>query len=323
LQKTSNLNGMSFDLEIELKENPTHDLDSIFSDLFLFIDELTKDYGEPVTPTSHEIEVLKGEIVQLDHCNDIARQKHFYLIERVKGEILFAHNIDKYLGLGGDFDLMQFHFFIQDSKTSWHYLQDYLLWGKIAYLYFQEIGHFDVLNNYSFKIFIPMKCADGNIYWVLQESKPLEFDANGNMLSHLNIYTVSCLYNLEQPVPLRGEFYRNDTYCKDWNEMYQASRILVCPFHLTPVQREIVCYFHQYPKATRQACANALKYPLNTIKKYISDCQHKQGIIDKAHSAFPHIPIKNLKDVVKHLSKIGLIESWHCGYKNSRNGYNL
>jgi hypothetical protein len=314
---------MSFELQLDLKEDNTLSLENIFTDLFLFVDELIKDYGDPVEPSIADIELLKKRIIQQDQADVLFHQKHFYLIERVKGEVLFAHNVDKYLGLSGDFDLMEFHSRIQDGVTGWHYLNDYLSWGKIAYLFFQQIGNFDDLNAFSFKIHLPMICADGNVYWVLQESKPLEYDARGNMISHLNIYTISSLYHLEKPVNLHGEFYRNDLYCKDWNEMYQASRMMVCPFLLTPVQREIVCFFHAHPDATRQACAEFLKYPLNTIKKYISDCQHKQGIIDKAHAAFPHIPIRNLKDVVKHLAKIGLIDTWGCGYKDSKNGYSL
>jgi len=34
------------------------ELEAIFTDLFLFIDELIKDYEEPVRPSSEEIEKL-------------------------------------------------------------------------------------------------------------------------------------------------------------------------------------------------------------------------------------------------------------------------
>lgn len=306
---------MSFEFKVNLSPDASLSLETIFSDLFIFVDALCSDYGDPVTPDAQEFESLKMRIVAQDDVDSLFRQQHFYLIERVKGEVLFAHNVDKYLGLKGSFDLMDFHAFIQDGQTGWHYLQDYLSWGKIAYLFFKEIKNFEDLKTFSFKIHLPMKCADGNVYWVLQESKPFEFDANGNMLSHLNIYTVCRIYDLEKPVPLHGEFYRNDWYSVDWNELLMVSRLMVAPFILTPVQKEIVQYFFTHPKATRQSCANALKYPLNTIKKYISDSQYKQGILDKAHAAFPHIPLYNLKDVIDHLVKIGLLDDACCGYK--------
>lgn len=312
---------MSFDIKIDLSKNPALTLENIFTDLFLFIDELSKDYGEPVESDENKLGHLKDSIVQKEQSTHLIHQKHFYLIERVQGEVLFSHNVDAYLGLNPTFDLMEFHSRIQDGISGWHYLQDYLSWGKMAYLFFKEISHFDDLKLYSYKIHIPMLFADGQSYWVLQESKPVEFDAKGNMLSHLNIYTVCRLYDLKKPVNLHGEFYRNGMYCKDWNELYLDSRLMVQPFLLSPVQREIVIYYFNNPNATRQACADALKYPLNTIKKYISDSQFKKGIIDKAHAAFPHIPINNLKDVVRHLHAIGLLDAWNSGYKNSKNGY--
>jgi hypothetical protein len=74
-------------------------------------------------------------------------------------------------------------------------------------------------------------------------------------------------------------------------------------------------YFHQNPEATKEECANAMRYPLNTLKKYISDCQRKQGIIDKTRNSFPEIQIRNLKDVVKHLESIGWFDFGENGYK--------
>ena len=74
---------------------------------------------------------------------------------------------------------------------------------------------------------------------------------------------------------------------------------------LIPIQKDILHFFHQDSSATIIQCATQLKYPVNTIKKYISDCQRKQGIIDKAKVSFPKIPVSNLKDVVVLLEKIG------------------
>src|ERR1035437_3637558 len=113
--------------------NNTASLNLVFEDLILFIDEIIKDYGEPVRPSPNEIELLKQQITNNPANNNPRLQKNFFLIERVEGEILFAFNVDKYLGLEGDFDLMTFLSYIDDGSYTWNYLQDYLSWAKTVY----------------------------------------------------------------------------------------------------------------------------------------------------------------------------------------------
>ena len=288
-----------------MTEEEIKSLEMIFADLFLFIDELTKDYGEPVKPTANEIEKLKQTIINNPANIDPRLQKHFYLIERVEGEVLFSFNVDKCLGLEGAFDLMTFHSYIQDGVSGWHYLRDYLSWGKVGYLFFREITKYDDIQKYSFKTRLPMRCVDGRIYWVLQESWPLEFDEKNNMISHINNYTITQLYNEKMPVELVAEFYCEGYYSEKWNKMYNENRYAVKPFVLSPAQREILHFYYHNHKGTILQCANFLKYRHNTLKKYISNSQHKSGILDKAKISFPQIPIQKLNDVVNFLDKIG------------------
>src|ERR1035437_11103287 len=98
------------------------ELEQVFFDMSLVVDEIIKDYGEPVRPSPEEIELLKQEITANPAINNQHRQKNFILIERVSGEILFSHNVDKYLGLPKDFDLMTFLSTITDGTDSWDYL---------------------------------------------------------------------------------------------------------------------------------------------------------------------------------------------------------
>ena len=291
------------------------ELELIFADLFSFIDELIKDYGEPVKPSAHEIEQLKRNIIDNPANNDPYLQKHFYLIERVSGDILFSYNVDKYLGLEGDFDLMDFHSRIQDGASGWHYLKDYLTWGKVAYLYYREISKCEDVRKYSFRVYLPMLFQDGRAYWVLQETFPLELDSSNNIVSHINNYTVCQLYREKEPVKITAEIYRDGIYCDEWNRLYTENRYAVKPYLLTPVQKQIVSYFQQHPNSTMQQCALELKYPYNTLKKYISDCQRKQGIIDKTKDSFPEISIRTLKDVINYLDNIGWFDFNGNGYK--------
>jgi hypothetical protein len=102
-----------------------------------------------------------------------------------------------------------------------------------------------------------------------------------------------------------GEFYFDDEYQDEWSKIITENRFLIKPFILSPVQKDILNFFHSRPDATIRSCAIELKYPVNTLKKYISDCQRKRGIIDMARCSFLKIPINNLKDVVVFLDKIG------------------
>jgi hypothetical protein len=283
-------------------------LNLVFEDLILFIDEIIKDYGEPVRPSPNEIELLKQQIINNPANNNPRLQKNFFLIERVEGEILFAFNVDKYLGLEGDFDLMTFLSYIDDGSYTWNYLKDYLSWAKCAYTFAKNSFKNLDPDKFAYKIRMPMRCTDGRYYWVLQEVRPLETDQNNNLISHINTYTISNLYKEKYQVGLVGEFYFDDTYHDEWNKTIAESRFLIKPFMLTPTQKDILHFFHKNPDATIKSCAIELRYPINTIKKYISDSQRKHGIIDMAKVSFPEIPISNLKDVVAFLEKIGWFE---------------
>jgi hypothetical protein len=172
-------------------------------------------------------------------------------------------------------------------------------------LMFREKSKTNDLSKFSFRTRLPMRCSDGRIYWILQETYALELDKNNNMISHINNYTISHLFNEKEPTDIMAEFFCDGSYLDDLNKMYTENRYAIKPFLLAPAQKEILHFFYNNQDATRKLCAKELKYPLNTIKKYISDSQRKHGIIDMAKASFPQIPIHNLKDVVAFLDKIG------------------
>jgi hypothetical protein len=280
-------------------------LELIFTDLMAFCDELILDYGEPVRPTKDEIEKLKEDIVNSSSTINSRLQKIFYLIERVDGEILFAHNIDKYLGITPPFKIMEFLSFINDGSNNFDYLSDYLAWAKTTYSFVKKNIKGTDINDVAFKIRMPMRCADGRVYWIQQESRILEIDKNDNLISHINLFTIGNHYNEKAPIGLQAELFFNESYQEEWSKTIAENRFSIKPFSIMPIQKDILCYFYKNTSATVKECANDLAYPLNTIKKYISDCQRKQGIIDMAKVSFPTMKISKLKDVVAYLDKIG------------------
>jgi hypothetical protein len=280
-------------------------LELIFTELMAFCDELILDYGEPVRPSIEFINKLKEDIVNNSSNNNSRLQKNFFLIERVEGEILFAHNIDKYLGLKSPFNLMEFLSYIDDGSGDWTYLSDYLAWAKSTYSFVKRNIKGTDLYEVAFKIRMPMRCVDGRVYWIQQESRFLEIDKNDNLISHVNTYTIGNHYNEKAPIGLQAELFFNESYHEAWSNAIAENRFSIKPFSIMPIQKDILCYFRENPTATVKECAVDLSYPLNTIKKYISDCQRKQGIIDMAKVSFPSIKISKRKDVVAYLEKIG------------------
>lgn len=286
----------------------TTSLNLVFADLILYIDEVIKTHGEPVRPLPHEIEELKKQIINSSANNNPRLQKNFFLIEKVHGEIMFSFNVDRYLGLKGKFDLITFLSYIDDGSRTWGYLRDYLSWAKTAYSFADKIFKFTDTDKVAYKIRIPMCFNDGHVYWVLQEVRPLETDKDNNLISHINTYTISNLYTEKTPVGLVGEFYFDDEYQDEWNKAISESRFSIKPFILSRTQKDILLFFHKQPNSTIKSCAEKLKYPVNTLKKYISDSQRKHGILDMAKVSFPKIPSNNLREVVTFLDKIGWFE---------------
>lgn len=291
-----------------------NNLEPIFNELFVFVDEYIKDFGEPINPSQEEIEKLKLDIINRFSFDNPYLPTPFFLIERVAGEILFSHNLDKYLGLEGDFDLMTFHSYIQSGENNWHYLKEYLTWGKAGYMFYKHIAKYNEPYNFSFKTKIPMLFKDGKVYWVIQETHPLEIDADFNVISHINTYNVSCLYTENEFVEIKAEFYHKGSFSEELNLLFKESRYAIKPFSISAIQREILIFFHNNHNATVNDCSSELKYPMNTIKKYISDCQRNKGIINHAKSSFPHITFKSIKDVVRFLEKIGWFYKVNNGY---------
>ena len=62
-----------------MSEEEIKSLEMIFADLFLFVDELIKDYGEPVSPSPKQIEYLTKKIIENPANNDLFCKNIFTL----------------------------------------------------------------------------------------------------------------------------------------------------------------------------------------------------------------------------------------------------
>jgi hypothetical protein len=282
------------------------EFNQIIRELSLFFDQLSKDNISQESSLCDDINQFRLQISNSSEANQSRLPKKFYLIQNIKGQINFSLNVDKFLGLDTDFNLRDFLFRIDDSSYTWNYLKDYVTWAKCVYSFVNRT--LIRADEVAYKIQIPLRCSDDRIYWVLQEARAFEMDLNNNLLSHINTYTICNLYKETSPVGLVGELYINDEYFTEWTKIITENRFSIKPFIVSRTQKDILHFFYKRPNATIKSCAEKLKYPVNTLKKYISDSQRKQGIIDMAKVSFPKTPISNLKDVVAFLEKIGWFE---------------
>lgn len=274
--------------------------DQLLFELSSLFQGLNNIVGKPIKPSPKDMEKIKNEISANFASKTNLTHKNFFLILQINGELNYVFNIEKYLNIPSPVTLDNYFALIKEE-----YLSDYLCWGIAAYKYGIKIKEYLEPLNLIYRIRIPLKLKDGCYYWVLQESSPLQFDKNNIMYSHLNSYTITERYVERSYVGVTGEMYYNDIYHEKFTKDIFNSMLSKKAFILSPPQIEIVKYFRLNPSGTVKGCAESMKYPLNTIKKYISNSQLKSGIIDKAKLSFPDQNIKSLKDTVSLLSRIG------------------
>ncbi len=158
------------------------------------------------------------------------------------------------------------------------YLKFYLEFGYIAYKlsrkYADEIRRYEAY----YSIQIPVKKANGESIWVMQHSKPLLFDSNGQMVVHFNTYRVLDPFNGE-PRKLKPfvKFGRNPKFDIE-EEIIKRSRYQIIkylmrdmPLHL----RKVVCAYwalyqqnNRKQKTSNQDVAKFLELTQNSVRHY-------------------------------------------------------
>ncbi len=257
-----------------------------------FLDELSKDFTDPVTPTVEEAEAFFDEIRTTHHVS-----KQFYLVARSQDITLpFHHNTEKYINTRG---LLTADKFLELTHPD--YVADYLQWALATYAYFQGERHNPDITNQFLRLVYPMKLKDYNYHWVLMESTPFQLDKNRNLISHFNVYTILNPYKSDRKLPLIGELWDSDFRNESWTLVLANYRFASKPFFLTPSQRIIVDVISENPEFTNSEIALHLGKQKSTV-----ETQRKQ-ILAKAKESFPHRDFSTVKDLVDFLGEIGYL----------------
>jgi hypothetical protein len=183
------------------------------------------------------------------------------------------------------------------------FMEDYLKWGRATYAYILERREADIEPlNHSTRMTIPLKLTDGKYYWVLQEAIALQIDANGNLVTHLNIYTVLNEMIGKDDVVLIGRLYNDGFEMKEWTQTVWKDFFTTRPFELTTEHQKIVNLLNENIELSNTAIAEILNKQKNTI-----DVQNKQ-IMMRARESFPSHTFGNIKDVVRFLREINYFD---------------
>jgi len=276
------------------------DTNSLINEIKVLFTQLYSEIEEPISPNQFELNKIIEQFENTLSSHFPYMRKNYIFIRRIDGTITYENNLSEYVNIPSPLNVNTYLSLIKPE-----YLFDFLCWTISAYKYAKIIKNQLEPLILIYRIRIPIQLKDGNYYWVLQESSPLQFDKNKNMLSHLNSYTITERYVEKSFVGITGEVYYKNQYNEKFTAELTELMLNKKAFVLSPIQIEIIRYFYTNPKSTITRCAINLKYPLNTIKKYISNSQQKTGIIDKAKLSFPDQNIKSLKDIVSLLSRIG------------------
>jgi hypothetical protein len=257
---------------------------------YFFMKALTHKLGEPV----HFSEEACEKVFEDLRLDQIMAQK-FALAFNIKTlNIGFHHNTAKFLNYKGKFDLNKFFMTVHPD-----FMEEYLKWGQATYRYILEHKETEIEPlNHSTRITIPLKLTDGKYHWVLQEAFALQIDSNGNLVSHLNIYTVLNEMIGKEDVVLVGRLYNNGFEMKEWSQMVWKDFFTTRPFDLTPEHQKIVNILNENLELSNTAIAEILNKQRNTI-----DVQNKQ-ILMRARESFPNHTFGNIKDVVRFLREI-------------------
>ena len=252
---------------------------------------LTRKLGAPVHLSKADCQRVVDDL----KADKMMAQK-FAFVYNIKENTLTYHvNTDRFLAYKGALDLTKFFLMIHPN-----YMEEYLKWGRAVYSYLMKQQHTTIepLNQCT-RITVPLKLADGNYHWVLQEALPLEIDAGNKLISHLNIYSV-----LKPMLPTDKEKISQRLYDKgfeatQWTKVVWKEFFTLQTFDLATEERRIVDTLRENPTFTNAQIAEKLGKSKNTI-----DGQNKK-ILEKAARSFAYETLESVREVVLFLEKIG------------------
>lgn len=257
---------------------------------YFFMRALNHKLGEPVRLTKEGCEKVFEDL----KADKMMAQK-FALVYDLKNVVVSFHfNTEKFLSYKGVFDLNKFFMLVHPD-----FMELYIKWGQAIYSYLMQQQHttLEPLNQCT-RVTIPLKLSDGQYHWVLQEALPLEIDAENNLVSHLNIYTVLHPMEKGEKVVISHRLFNNGFEEKEWTKLVWKDFFTQRPFELTPEMQKIVRLLNDNLELSNTEIAAFLNKQKNTI-----DVQNKQ-ILMRARESFPSHAFGNIKDVVRFLREI-------------------
>lgn len=257
---------------------------------YLFMRSLTKNYGEPVNPNEEESRRILNDLMK-DRMMD---NKFAVLFNIAKFEAEFYLNTERFLKYSGSFQANKFF-----NSLHPDFIADYLKYARATYAFIHDNKNLFSPLNQCARSTIPLKLKDGRYHWVLQEAVTFHIDAENNLLSHLNIYTVLRPMEDGENVSVVSHLYNNGYEVTEWTQMIWKNFFTSHSFELTPEQHKIVDVLNKNLDFSNSEIAEILNKKKNTI-----DIQNKQ-ILARARVAYPNHPFENIKEVVKFIREIG------------------
>jgi hypothetical protein len=240
----------------------------------VFLENISKKLTSDMYPGQEVCEKYFDEIK-----NDVLNQRKFYLALNVKTfSLFFQYNLERFLPVKAKVDMNEYMGLIHPE-----FAQEYIDWAGSVYAYSFLIRDDIQMFNQCYKIMIPMRTIDG-YYWVLQESHPLQLDANHSMVTHLNEYTIIAPFDEFPNKTLVGSLWNSHFENKVWTQGLHKLFFTRQPFKLSGKEKEIILLVANNPDTEYKDLLAQLahKIELHTFRK------HAKNITKKAKVAFPN-----------------------------------
>lgn len=275
--------------------NDLFSFSELLSEFNLLLDEVSRNFSEPVRKTDQEVEEL---IARLRQSPDIGRT--FYLIARTTS-VQLSHfvRVDEYLPITSGFDADDYLALIHPD-----YIDDYLQLAIACYLYFTEPQHRMGIEplGMSYRMIFPLKLKDNRYHSALMEVFPLQMDKENNTISHLNKYTILHAFDEEKPPAMFSELSHNYDLRAILNRALERVKNLHSVFRPTPLEKLILETHFLHPNFSNPEIALHVERERENINK-----QHK-NILKKARESFPGYNPENIKEFVNALEKYGYFD---------------
>ena len=136
--------------------------------------------------------------------------------------------------------------------------------------------------------------------WVKQECRPFQVDSKGNLVSHINLYSIARPFDEQEHLPIYAIIWDINSDYMDWTPYFEKFHVLRQPLAFSRTQAKILQLCYRQKDIKNREIAQQLTLSEHAIHK------HNKIILKKIRDSFPAIPFNNVKhDVVSFINKIG------------------